>query len=257
MDPKLHRKGAPAGWINAREIAAVTGFRIQAVLQMVSKRGGQKREPTIWTRVTGREWKDMPGGGQSKVAVWEEYEAFPGLEWSYRPQTVTHPDFFRSGGSDAHCFPEDDGLEIIRRCRAYRIAAHLYVPRLRPALAALLDTDEPEPEREITRVDDVDTTVVEITFQKGYASGWYFAYQPPGGQRYPFLHRRNGKVLVVTPRNWLRAWGEGPGNEATEWRLMVNGENAIFRARGSRWETRRCTLDAGTVDKIVTHRRRT
>ena len=252
-NPKLHRKGAPAGWINSREIAGTTGFRIQAVLQMLFSSKVVKREPTIWSRVTGHEWKDMPGGGQSKVAVWEEYEAFPGLEWptAYRPETVEDEMFFRYGGSDKTCLPEAQGLDIIRRCRAYRIACNLYVPRLREGLLA---TDEPEPEREITRVDDVDTTVVEIGFQRGYASGWFFAYQPPNGRRYPFLNRRNGKVLVVTPGRKLRAWGDGPGNEGVEWRLMVNGENVVLRWHISRWETPD-PLDAATVEKIVTHRR--
>ena len=90
-DPKLHRNGAPAGWINARDIASTTGFRIQAVLGMISKEGDEKREPTIWSRVTGRKWVDMPGGGREHRAVYEEYEAFPGLYWPYRPQTVEHP----------------------------------------------------------------------------------------------------------------------------------------------------------------------
>ena len=102
-DPKLHRRGAPAGWINAREIAAATGFRIQAVLQMLSSKDHMKREPTIWTRVKEYKWKDMPGGGRTKAAVWEEYEAFPGLSWPYRCQTVTDPVFFRYGGSDDFC----------------------------------------------------------------------------------------------------------------------------------------------------------
>ena len=44
-NPKLHRKGAPAGWVNAREIASATGFRIQAVLQMLSSNDDEKREP--------------------------------------------------------------------------------------------------------------------------------------------------------------------------------------------------------------------
>ena len=160
--------------------------------------------------------------------------------------------FFRYGGSDKTCLPEAQGLDIIRRCRAYRIACNLFVPNLRPALAALAAA-EPEPEREITRVDDVDTTVVEITFQRGYAPGWFFAYQPPNGRRYPFLNRRNGKVLVVTPQNKLRAWGDGPGLEVDEWNLMVNGENVSLRPHGSRWETPEA-LDADTVEKIVTHR---
>ena len=86
-EPKLHSKGAPAGWINSREIAGTTGFRIQAVLQMLFSSTAVKREPTIWSRVK----KTNP----DRSMVWEEYEAFPGLEWpaSYRPQTVEDESF--------------------------------------------------------------------------------------------------------------------------------------------------------------------
>ena len=129
-DPKLHRRGAPAGWINAREIAATTGFRMSAVINMLASRKETKRDPTIHTRVIGKKWVDIPGGGMEHRDVWEKYEAFPGLSWPYRPQTVTHEDFFRFGGSDKFCLPEPEGLDVIRRCRAYREAANLYVPHL-------------------------------------------------------------------------------------------------------------------------------
>ena len=105
-------------------------------------------------------------------------------------------------------------------------------------------------------VDDIDTTVVEITFQRGYARGWYFAYQGSQG-RYPFLGRRNGKVLVITPRRKLRAWGDGPTvatpNVGDEWAVMVNGENVVLLWHGSRWESAD-PIDADTVHKIVSHR---
>ena len=142
-EPKLHRKGAPKDWINAQDISATTGHRIQSVLQMISSRKSQKRGSTIHTRVKGYEWKDMPGGGREKVAVWEEYEAFPSLEWPYRPQTVTHEDFFRAGGSDDFCFPEAEGLEIIRRIRTYREAHDLHVPNLPDGFFSLLDAKDP------------------------------------------------------------------------------------------------------------------
>ena len=200
----------------------------------------------------------MPGGGREYRDVYEEYEAFPGLYWSFRPQTVEHPDFFRYGGSDDFCFPEAEGLEIIRRCRVFRTHLGLYVPAAKPGL---LDDSEELAEvnqgREVTLVDDIDTTVVEITFQRGYSRGWYFAYQGSQG-RYPFLGRRNGKVLVITPRRRLRAWGDGPTtatpNVGDEWAVMVNGENVVLRWRGSRWESAD-PIDVDTVDKIVSHRR--
>ena len=141
-EPKLHRKGAPPGWINAREIAQTTGHRIQSVLQMISSTDSQKRDPTIWTRIIGRKWVDMPGGGREHKAVYEEYEAFPGLEWPYRPQTVTHETFFRAGGSDDFCFPEAEGLEIIRRIRAYREAHDLFVPSLPDGFFDMIDAAE-------------------------------------------------------------------------------------------------------------------
>ena len=241
-EPKLHPKGAGPNKVNARDIAAATGFRIQAVLGMLARRDNVKREPTIWTRVTGKKLVSMSGGGQTHQDVYEEYQAFPGLEWDYRT-------------TDAWAdIPQFEGLEIIRRCRAYRRAHELYVPRLREWFFQ----DEPEPTREVTRVEDVDTTVVQMRFQRGYADGWYFAYQAPG-TGYRFLSRRNGKVFVITPRGHVRSWGDGPAlarkpSEGDEWNLMLNGENVILRWIGSRWETPDA-LDAGTLAKIVTHRR--
>ena len=84
----------------------------------------------------------MPGGGREHRDIYEEYEAFPGLEWPYRPQTVTHEDFFRAGGSDDFCFPEAEGLEIIRRVRTYREAHSLYVPNLPDGFFDMIDAAE-------------------------------------------------------------------------------------------------------------------
>ena len=130
-NPPLSTKGAaPAGWISAREIATTTGERMSAILNMLDNKNDEKREPTIWTRVTGQKWVDMPDGGRTLQDQYEEYEAFPGLYWSYRCQTVTDPVFDRYGGSDDHCLPESEGLDVIRRIRAYKKAADLYVPHL-------------------------------------------------------------------------------------------------------------------------------
>ena len=149
-DPKRHREGVPDGWVNARYIARTTGHRIQSVLQMLSSSKSQKREPVIWTKVVGKKWVDMPGGGREHRDVYEEYEAFPGLEWPYRPQTVTHEDFFRTGGSDDHCFPEAEGLDIIRRIRTWREANTLGVPNLPDGFFDKLDPAETPEEDPIT-----------------------------------------------------------------------------------------------------------
>ena len=192
-DPKLHRRGAPAGWINAREIAAATGFRIQAVLQMLSSKDHMKREPTIWTRVKEYKWKDMPGGGRTKAPVWEEYEAFPGLSWPYRCQTVTDPVFFRYGGSDDFCLRAHIGEDVIRRCRAYREACNLSVPPLPSALHGL-NSDEP------ARLSPRDQRIVEAmrsyTGTRSWRHGW------------PWLRklRRHAEMPDITSKERKRLW---------------------------------------------------
>ena len=143
----------PPGWISARKIAATTGFRMSAVISMLANKSDQKREPTIWTRVTGKEWVDMPGGGREHRDVYEEYEAFPGLEWPYRPQTVTHEVFFRYGGSNDFCLPEAEGLDVIRRCREYRQA--LDPPHFVPHLPAGFFAGAADADAEFTRDDRI------------------------------------------------------------------------------------------------------
>ena len=112
------------GFMGARAIAAATGERVSAVLNMLRRpslgddQPDQKREPVIHTRVTGRKWVDMPGGGRAYAAVSEEYEAFPGLEWPYK---------FKDAWEE---IPMEIGLDIIRRIRTYREAINLRVPSL-------------------------------------------------------------------------------------------------------------------------------
>ena len=255
----MSKQSAPAGWLDARDIARATGFRIQAMLGMLSKRETLKREPTIWTRVTGREWLDMPGGGREHRQVWEEYEAFPGLSWIYRPQRVKDPAvYLRWGGDYDFCFPESEGFDIIKRCRAWRTACNLRVPPLPAGFYPEGDDTSTEEanapkEVEVMGTNVSNATIINMRFQPGHNLGWAYAFQHPGATRHPFLNRRNGKVLVLTPRNRLRAWGRGnTGNPQVgdTWEVMVNGEHATLEWIGSRWQTRD-PLEAGIRAKMV------
>ena len=233
--PKTHKKAAPEGWLNHYEISQWTGNSIHNTISLLSNKGQR----------TGPYYQ----GYYDEAHKWIETEHWDNhFEWEYESYEVEDPDFVREGGVHRFCLPEDPALDVIRIIRKYRIAKEKFVPTLPDGF--LEDDGEPtppprEPERQVYDV--------RATFQRGYRSGWAFFYQENSNRRYPFLKRRNGRVLVLTPQNYLRAWGDGNSDgEPTRgdtWDIIVNGEQATLAWIGSRWQTA-APLDVDVRDKL-------
>ena len=123
----------------------------------------------------------------------------------------------------------------------------LLYPKPAASVDAAPEPNDPPDRPEVLEVRPA--TTINIAMTEGYWHGWWRGFAHAG---VPFLHRRNNRVCVVTPRRTVRLWGSPPDSEhvaADGWRVMLNGEHVTVQDRGSRFES--APLPQAQIDKIV------